>query len=76
MTTTTTRRRRSSKQELASVHRFAQAGVSMGKVHEAAAFDEFERTGESGYQEGWAAGYSAAFKLMVDFIEFDEKKRV
>lgn len=66
--------KRTAQQELDSVHRFAQAGVAMGKVHMDRAWEELEETGHSCYQEGWAAGYAQAFKLMLDFIEFDENK--
>ena len=51
-----------------SIKNFSDAGVGMGKVHRERAYEEFEQSGESGYSEGWAAGYSAAMDIINEFV--------
>jgi hypothetical protein len=61
--------KRSAESELASVRLFAQALVARGKTLQDAAMKEFDETGQSGYNEGHAAGFAAAARLALDFIE-------
>ncbi len=55
--------------ELRSITNFVMAGVGMGKVRRKEALEEFDRTGESGYTEGYAEGFLRAMQLVADFIE-------
>lgn len=67
-------RGRKLKDRLRSIKNFSDAGVGMGKVHRARAYEEFEKSGESGYSEGWAAGYSAAMDIINEYVsrEYEE----
>lgn len=55
--------------DLASVKRFVEAGVARGRILTQEAMEEFDCTGESGYTEGYAAGFAKAFQLVKDFME-------
>lgn len=55
--------------ELDSVHRFTQAALAQGKRRVEQAAEEFEETGHSCFSEGHATGFTAAAKLILDFIE-------
>jgi hypothetical protein len=48
------------------------AGVGVGKVRVRESQEEFDRTGESGYSEGYAEGFLRAMQLVADFIEKKE----
>lgn len=62
---------KSAEAELRSIHNFAKALAARGDSLWKEAMEEFDRTGESGYTEGHAAGFKAAAKLILDFIEFE-----
>ena len=55
-------------QKLDSIRRFSKAAVAMGEMHVRHADDEFNETGHSCYQEGWARGYRHAMEIMEQFI--------
>lgn len=67
---------RSAEQRLGSIKRFSDAGVSMGKVHVERAYKEFDESGESGYSEGWAAGFAKAMEIINEYVsrEVEELK--
>ena len=54
--------------KLESIRRFSKAGLSMADIHVRRAHEEFEETGHSCFNEGWAAGYRAAMETMEKFI--------
>ena len=52
--------------DMESVRSFLKAGQMMAKIHVDRALADFD--GHSCYDEGWAAGYSAAMKVVADFV--------
>jgi hypothetical protein len=61
-------KKQSAESRLASIKRFSDAGVSMGKVHTQREYEEFERTGHSCYGEGWAAGFARAMDIINEYV--------
>jgi hypothetical protein len=51
------------------VQNFVSAGVAMGRVKMLDAMKEFEETGHSCYQEGYAGGFGEAMKIVLNFVD-------
>jgi len=57
-----------SRSKLDSIARFAKAGAVMGTLHVNHARKEFDESGHSCYEEGWARGYLVAMETVEKFI--------